>query len=97
MKSLCVVFAVALCATAAVADMLPQGAYAQHDEGGDHVATSWVGGYIVAFDGQLFVWNGSVYTNGLCELEFIEILGGEYGWVLICPHGVDTGIVTGAR
>jgi len=97
MKSLCVLCAVALCATAAVADLLPSGTYVQHGEGGDHAAASFVGGYVVCFDGQMFVWNGSFYTNGVCELEFIEILDGEYGWVLTCPHCFDTGIVTGVR
>jgi hypothetical protein len=96
-KSLFVACAVALCATAAVADILPPGTYVQHGEGGDHAATSWVGGYVVAFDGQLFFWNGSLYTNGLCTLEFIEVLEGEYGWILVCPDRADVGIVTEVR
>jgi hypothetical protein len=91
------VSALALVTTAAVAGMLPPGAYAQHGEGGDHTASSWVGGYVVAFDGQLFVWNGRLYTNGLSTLEFIELLDGEYGWLLVGPHHFDTGIVTGIR
>lgn len=96
MKSLCIVCALALLATAAAADILAPGKYVQHGEGGEHAASSWVGGYVVVFDGQPFVWNGSLYTNGLSTLEFIEILEGEYGWILVGPGGFSTGIVTGA-
>ena len=95
MKLICVMCALVLCATAAVADLLPPGSYVQHGEGGEHTATSSVGGYIVSFDGQFFVWNGSWYTNGVCSLEFIEIGDGEYGWILVWPDRWDTGIVTG--
>lgn len=96
MKSTCFLCALLLCAATAVAGMLPPGAYVQHDEGGEHAATSSVGGYIVCFDGQLFVWNGSHYTNGLCSLEFIEMVEGEeYAWILVCPDCWDTGVVTG--
>lgn len=97
MKSFLVACVVALCASAAVAARLPQGTYVQHDEGGDHVAASLLGGLVVVFDGQFFAWNGSVYTNGPCTLEFIDVLDGEYGWLLVCPAHFDTGIVTGTR
>lgn len=97
MRSLCVMCALVLSATAAMADMLPPGTYVQHDEGGEHAAASSVGGYVVRFDDQLFLWNGSSYTNGLCVLEFIEIVEGEeYGWILVCPDSIDTGVVTSA-
>ena len=95
MKPICVLCALLFCATAAVADLLPPGSYVQHGEGGEHTATSSVGGYIVRFDGQFFVWNGSGYTNGLCSLEFIDMGDGEYAWILVWPDRWDTGIVTG--
>lgn len=94
MKNLGVLCVLALCATAAPSDRLPQGSYAQHNEAGDHVATSLLGGYVVVFDGQLFAWNGSFYTNGLGNLYFVEVPDGEYGWVLDAPDHVDTGVVT---
>lgn len=97
MKTLFVACALAVLATAAAADILPPGSYVQSGEGGDHAATSWAGGCIVIFDGQPFVWNGSFYTNGLSVLEFIEILDGEYGWLLVTRDQFDTGIVTGGR
>lgn len=45
----------------------------------------------------MFAWNGSLYTNGLATLEFIELPDGEYGWILVAPDHVDTGIVAPAR
>jgi hypothetical protein len=84
-----------LCATAAVADLLPPGTYGQHDEGGDHDATSSLGGYVVKFDDQLFVWTGSFYTNGLSVLEFFDMGDDEYAWILVCPDRWDTGMVNG--
>jgi len=96
-KSIRVLCVLALCATAAVAARLPPGTYSQHNEGGDHAAASFLGGYCVLFDGQMFAWNGSLYTNGLATLEFIELPDGEYGWILVAPDHVDTGIVAPAR
>ena len=97
MKSLCIALSLALFSTAAVADILPPGKYVQSGEGGSHTASSWVGGYVVMFDGQPFFWTGGFYTNGLSTLEFIEILDGEYGWLLVTPETFDTGIVTATR
>ncbi len=95
MTSTRVLCALVLCAATAAADLLPPGRYTQEGEGGEHSATSSVGGYIVTFDDQVFVWNGSWYTNGLCFLEFIDIGEGEYGWSLLGPDCCATGIVKG--
>ena len=97
MKSTLFLCALLLCATAAVAaHMLPAGSYAQHDEGGEHTSTSSVGGFVVNFDDQWFVWNGSCYMNGLSTLEIYDLGDGEYAWLLFCPDRWDTGVMTAA-
>jgi hypothetical protein len=93
-KSLLVVCVLALCATAAVPALLPQGTYSQHDEGGNHMAISLFGGAFVVFDGMLFVWDGNCYTNGTSTLEFIDVLDDDYGWLLYRPGYFNTGVVS---
>lgn len=81
---------------AAASDRLPSGTYVDQDEGGVHHTATSLGGLVVVLDGQVYLWNGLEYTDGLRDLEFVEILpGASYGFVLQGPGGPTTGIVDG--